>query len=72
MHNLAVVYRRQKRMSLYLKTYKMSHRLLIEAPRETEYNPRFHKRVRYSSRAIVLWLVGGAALIVIGVRLLTR
>ena len=72
MHNLAVVYRRQKRMSLYVKTYKKSQRLLIKKPRKTEFDPDQKKWLRGLSRTVFFWLFGGTALIVILVWLLTR
>ena len=72
MHNLAVVYRRQKRMSLYVKTYKKSQRLTIKKPHKTEFNADQKKRIRGRSRSVFLWLFGGSALIVIVVWLLTR
>lgn len=72
MHNLAVVYRRQKRMSLYVKTYKKSQRLMIKKPHKTEFDRGQKKRLRRMSRKVFFWLFGGTALIVIVVWLLTR
>ncbi len=72
MHNLAVVYRRQKRTSLYVKTYKKSQRLSIKKPHKTEFNPDQQKRLQRLSRSVLLWLFGGTALIVIIVWSLTR
>jgi len=72
MHNLAVVYRRQKRMSLYVKTYKKSQRLSIKKPHKTEFDPQQKKWLRGLSRTVFFWLLGGTALIVIVVWLLTR
>ena len=72
MHNLAVVHRRQKKMALYVKTYKKSQRLSIKNPHKTEFNLDHKKKIRGLSRTIFLWLVAGAALIVIVVWLLAR
>lgn len=72
MHNLAVVYRRQKRMSLYVKTYKKSQQLMIKKPHKTEFDRGQKKRLRGMSRKVFFWLFGGTALIVIVVWLLTR
>ena len=72
MHNLAVVYRRQKRMSLYVKTYKKSQRLSIKKPHKTKFTPDQKKRLRGLSRSVFFWLFGGTMLIVILVWLLTR
>jgi len=72
MHNLAVVYRRQKRMSLYVKTYKKSQRLSIKKPHKTEFDPQQKKWLRGLSRTVFFWLLGGTALIVVVVWLLTR
>jgi len=72
MHNLAVVYRRQKRMSLYVKTYKKSQRLSIKRPHKTKFNRDQKRHLRGLSRTVFLWLFGGAVLTVIVVWLLTR
>ncbi len=72
MHNLAVVYRRQKRMTLYVKTYKKSQRLAIKRPQQTRFDPRQKKLIRGLSGKVFLWLMGGLALILIIVWLLTR
>jgi tetratricopeptide (TPR) repeat protein len=72
MHNLAVVYRRQKKMSLYVKTYKKSQRLAIRNPQKTEYDPTQRRRIRRLSGIVFLWLLGGVALIAGIVWLVTR
>lgn len=65
MHNLAVVYRRQKKMSLYVKTYKKSQRLSISNPHRTNFNPDEKKKIRGVSRIVFMWLFGGAGFIVL-------
>jgi tetratricopeptide (TPR) repeat protein len=72
MHNLAVIYRRQKKMSLYVKTYKKSQRLAITNPRRTQFDPNQTKRIRKLSGSVFLWLLGGVALLVLIVWLFTR
>ncbi len=72
MHNLAVVYRRQKKMSLYVKTYKKSQRLAIKKPHKTSFNAEEKKRLRGLSGKVFLWLLSGLALIVLVVWLVTR
>jgi tetratricopeptide (TPR) repeat protein len=72
MHNLAVVYRRQKKIALYVKTYKKSQRLSIKNPHKTDFNPDQKKKIRGLSRTVSLWLFGGAGLIVLLIWLLAR
>ncbi len=72
MHNLAVVYRRQKKMSLYVKTYKKSQRLSIKNPHRTQFNPDEKKRIRGLSRNAFLWLFGGVGLILVIIWLVLR
>ena len=72
MHNLAVVYRRQKKMSLYVKTYKKSQRLLLMNPKRTNFSREEKKTIRGISRNVFLWLIGGAGFIVFLIWLLGR
>jgi len=72
MHNLAVVYRRQKKMSQYVKTYKKSQRLSINNPHKTNFNPEEKKRIRGLSRNAFLWLFGGAGFILLVIWLVLR
>jgi tetratricopeptide (TPR) repeat protein len=72
MHNLAVVYRRQKKMALYVKTYKKSQRLSIKNPHKTDFNPDEKKKIRGMSRTVFLWLFGGAGFIVLLIWLFGR
>ncbi len=72
MHNLAVVYRRQKKMSLYVKTYKKSQRMAIRRPHKTDFDPAEKNRIRLLSGKTFLWLLSGVALVLVVVWLLTR
>jgi tetratricopeptide (TPR) repeat protein len=72
MHNLAVVYRRQKKMSLYVKTYKKSQRLAIKAPHKTSFDDHQKKRIRRLSGKVFLWMAAGVALILVIIWLRTR
>jgi len=72
MHNLAVVYKRQKKMSLYVKTYKKSQRLAISRPRNVNLSSSQKRRLRWLSGKVLLWVVAGAGAILLIVWLLTR
>ncbi len=72
MHNLAIVYRRQKRMSLYVRTFKKSQRLAIKNPHKTKSDTDQKTRIRGMSRSVSVWLFGGAAVVALVVWLLTR
>jgi len=66
MHNLAIVYKRQKKISLYVKTYKKSQRMEIRHPRKSELDQTQKKRLRHLSIKIMLGMlaVGGIVVIV--------
>jgi len=72
MHNLAVVYKRQKKMSLYVKTYKKSQRLSLRKPRNTRLSASQKKHLRWLSGKVLFWIVAGAGGILLIVWLLTR
>jgi tetratricopeptide (TPR) repeat protein len=72
MHNLAVVYRRQKKMSLYVKTYKKSQRMAIRRPRSTNFSDQETKRIRRLSRRTFFWILGGVVVLIVIIWLLTR
>ena len=72
MHNLSVVYRRQKKMALYVKTYKKSQRLSIRNPRKSNFDSEQKKKIRGLSRKAFLWLFGGVAVILLVIWLLAR
>lgn len=72
MHNLSIVYRQQKRMSLYVKTYRKSQRLSMTKPRKIDLDPDQKKHLRGLSFKIFLGLAGGIAVIVLLVWLFTR
>lgn len=66
MHNLSIVYKRQKKISLYVKTYKRSQRMALRHPRNYKLDRAAKKRVRILSGKILLWIViglGGIALL---------
>lgn len=66
MHNLAIVYKRQKKISLYVKTYKKSQRMEIRHPRKSNLNQAQKKHLRHLSMKIMLGMLvtGGIAVIV--------
>lgn len=59
MHNLAVVYKRQKKISLYVKTYKKSQRMALRYPKNPEFSKDEKRRIRFLSARVLLWIVGG-------------
>jgi len=63
MHNLAVVYRRQKKMSLYVKTYKKSQRMAIKNPHTTSFNRDQKRRIRRLSVRVFFWMAAGVVVI---------
>ncbi len=66
MHNLAIVYKRQKKVSLYVKTYKKSQRMELRYPRQVNLAPQEKKRLRRFSLRVLFWfLIGGALLVLI-------
>jgi len=65
MHNLAIVYKRQKKMSLYVKTYKKSQRLAIRRPRNVDLSPDQKRRVRRMAWKTFAWLAGACGLVVL-------
>jgi len=72
MHNLAVVYKRQKKMSLYVKTYKKSQRLSLSRPRNPDLSTSQKRRLRFLSGKVFLWIVAGLGVILVIVWLLLR
>jgi len=72
MHNLAVVYKRQKKMSLYVKTYKKSQRMALRRPRNPQLSSSQKKRLRLLSGKVLFWILAGAGAILIIVWVLTR
>jgi len=72
MHNLAVVYRRQRKMSLYVKTYKKSQRLAIKNPHKTTFNADQKRRIRGLSVRVFFWMAAGVVVILLVVWLMTR
>ena len=67
MHNLAVVYKRQKKVSLYVKTYKKAQRMALRYPKNPEFSATDKRRIRFLSVKALLWIAGvlgvGAVLI---------
>ena len=72
MHNLAVVYKRQKKMSLYVKTYKKSQRLALTRPRNVDLSSSQKRHLRWLSGKVLFWVAAGAGGILLIVWLLTR
>lgn len=63
MHNLAVVYKRQGKISLYVKTYKKSQRMELHHPRSVPLSPEDKRRLhRFGWQGFFLAL-GGVGLL---------
>ncbi len=63
MHNLAVVYKRQNKISQYVKTYKKSQRMALRYPRNPKLSRSQKRQVRGLSLRVLLWILGGFALV---------
>ena len=72
MHNLAIVYKRQKKISLYVKTYKKSQRMELRYPRNVNLSVKKKNQLRRLSLKVLLWLLAGAGLIALLLFLLLR
>jgi len=65
MHNLAVVYKRQKKISQYVKTYKKSQRMALRYPKNLNLSGGEKRRIRFLSGRILIWIAGGFGLVVL-------
>ena len=61
MHNLSVVYKRQKKISEYVKTYKKSQRLAMRYPRNPKLSAEQKTHYRRLAGRTFVWLIGGVA-----------
>ena len=64
MHNLSVVYRRQKKVAKYVKTYKKSQRLALRHPRNPDLSSEQKTHYRKLAGRTALWVV--VAVVVVG------
>jgi len=72
MHNLAIVYKRQKKMSLYVKTYKKSQRMRIRYPQQKKLSSEERSRLRRFGVKYLVWFLIGGALVVLVIYLILR
>ena len=72
MHNLAVVYKRQSKISQYVKTYKKSQRMALRYPRNVKFTKDDKRRIRFLSTRVLLWIVGGFGAVALLIWLLGR
>lgn len=72
MHNLSIVYKRQKKIALYVKTYKKSQRMELRSPRKGNLAPEQKVRLRRLSIKILLGIFAAGAIIVLVIVLFTR
>ena len=72
MHNLSIVYKRQKKISLYVKTYKKSQRMELRHPRKGNLAPEQKVHLRRLSLKILLGIFAAGAIIVLAIVIFTR
>lgn len=72
MHNLSIVYKRQKKIALYVKTYKKSQRMELRSPRKGNLAPEQKVHLRRLSIRILLGIFAAGAIIVLVIVLFTR
>ncbi len=72
MHNLSIVYKRQKKIALYVKTYKKSQRMELRHPRKGNLAPEQKVHLRRLSIRILLGIFAAGAIIVLMIVLFTR
>jgi tetratricopeptide (TPR) repeat protein len=71
MHNLAIVYKRQRKIDLYVRTYKKSQRLAIRYPKASPLTPGVKKTLRrdaWKLLGIILVVVIAAIALVVALR----
>jgi tetratricopeptide (TPR) repeat protein len=64
-HNLAVVYKRQGRVGLFVRTYKKARRIESRAPRSTDGTSRRVRRLGGIGGRTAVLLVGAAAVLLL-------
>lgn len=72
MHNLAIVYRKQKKMSLYVKTFKKSQRLSLKRPHKTDFSKSERRKLRGLSGRVFVFILGGFGLVFLVIWLFTK
>jgi len=72
MHNLAVVYKRQKKISQYVKTYKKSQRMALRYPPNPTLSAAQKRRARILSLRVLLWIAGGLGGVALVIWLVVR
>jgi len=72
MHNLSLIYKRQKKMSEYIKTYKKAQRLRAHHPGKVTLSPDQIKVTRRLARNIFLFGVAIIGIIILIVYLVLR
>ena len=72
MHNLAIVYKRQKKVSLFVKTYKKAQRMEISHPRKVALTPEQRNHVRRIGIKYLLWFLAGGVIVALILFLIFR
>jgi len=65
MHNLAIVYKRQKKVSLFVKMYKKSQRMQLRHPRQANLNAKEKHRLGRLGLKIFTWIIVGGGFLVL-------
>ena len=65
MHNLAIVYKRQKKISQFVKTYKKAQRMELRHPRNANLKPDQKKHLRRLSVKIMLGMLALGGIIAV-------
>jgi len=65
MHNLAIVYKRQKKVSQFVKTYKKAQRMELRHPRNPDLKPDQKKRLRRLSVKVMLGMLAFGGIIAV-------
>jgi tetratricopeptide (TPR) repeat protein len=72
MHNLAIVYKRQGKISLFVKTYKKSQRMEVLHPRKTQLRKDQKRQLRRLGVKIMLVMLGLGGIIVLVTFIVSR
>ncbi|MFW0859177.1 MAG: tetratricopeptide repeat protein [Dehalococcoidia bacterium] len=65
LHNLAIVYKQQKKVSLYVKTYKESQRMVHLHPRQSARLPVEEKCKAHLGLKVLLWGLAAGGIIIL-------
>lgn len=72
MHNLAIVYKQQKKVSQFVKTYKRAQRMELHHPRKANLSSGQKTQLRHTARRIFMWFIIGVGVLALILWLLLR